>query len=727
MNNTVDPVAPSPVPGRPSYPTYSKAGAERFNIPRAVYPYIRRFWLIALLAILGGVSVGVLAYRLPDVYTARSILLVAKQGSRVLSIEGVGQPDRVDDLTMLNTVAQSISNSLVLRRVVVSERLTEESRLVSRSGTNVTEDEAVAQVRNMLSVRLRPKTFLIDIAVQSTNARMSALVANAVAREYLAERSAGAMKLSQTGSESLVDVVKRLETKLRDSERRMMEFREKNQISSVDSNLKLLEQLGSKIRTDLVLARKDLETAETNRKLVEDAKGRRAELLSISAIAKDPGVALSSQQIAQQHLILAGFTNRYRPQHPKFFAARQHLESLERSQQQEIEKAILTLDTSLPVLQSSEKSLMAELVKYEQRVQELNRLSAEYSALEREVATDTALQQSVLKRIKELDLTKDVDSVPVSVAEVAVEPTEPSGPARNTLIAVGVFMGLCFAVGIIYFLESSDNSLRTVDEAEDRLQHPVLGAVSIDTGSQNKAKARLVMEDEAHGLAAESFRTLRANTAMLGKPEAIKVRLVTSALAGEGKSFCAMNYAAALAQLGKSVVLVDMDLRRPTVGSRLDIPEETPGVSSYLLGHKKLDEIVQKTRVNGLSVIVAGPSIPNPAEQLAGPHTGELFAELTGRFDIVVVDTAPINAVADTIGLLDHAQVILLVIKAAKTPDRVSRRAISEIVRAGARVSGIILNQLPKGGGYGYYYSYYTKDGYSSSGVYGAPGKKKGR
>jgi Mrp family chromosome partitioning ATPase len=115
--------------------------------------------------------------------------------------------------------------------------------------------------------------------------------------------------------------------------------------------------------------------------------------------------------------------------------------------------------------------------------------------------------------------------------------------------------------------------------------------------------------------------------------------------------------------------------------------------------------------------------VPNPAEQVGGPHLGELFEGLQTRFDVIVVDTPPVNSVSDSITTLKYVNLVLLVIKAGKTSERAVKRTISEIQRSGSRVDGMVLNQLPKHGGYGYYYYYYSKDGYKSSGVYGAPAK----
>ncbi|MCW5558944.1 MAG: hypothetical protein KIT22_14080, partial [Verrucomicrobiae bacterium] len=570
-----------------AYPEYSRSNADRMDLPKILQPYLRRIWLIVLLALIGGVAAGLWAYRLPNEYAAVSTLYIAKQPSQVLAIEGVVQ-ERQDEGAMLNTIVQSVTRSAVLRRVVSSNRLTQDARFVPSPGGNLTEDQAVGRLRDLLKVQLRPNTLLVDITARSTNAALSALLANAVARAYIAERSEGAIRSTESGSDLLVEELKRLETKLQDSERRLLAFREKNQVSSIETERQSLEIMASKIKADLVANRDQMETQAASRKLVAEAAGQTAELLAIPFIAKTPAVATVSQQIVQQQVILDGYTNRYRAQHPKFTTARQHLASLERSLEKEIAAAILTMERSLPVLQSTEKTLNQELVKVENKIQDLNRLSAEYSVLDREVTADTALQQSVLKRIKELEITKQVDNIPVTVSETAPELGWLSGPPRPRFIATGALLGLALAVGMIFFLEKSDASLRTVDEAEDRLQLPVLGAISVDPGSQERNQPRLVMVDEAHGLTAEGFRSLRASTAMIGRAENIRVRMLTSALPSEGKSFCALNYAAALAQLGQSVVLVDLDLRRPTVGQRLGLPEETPGVSSFLLGQASL-------------------------------------------------------------------------------------------------------------------------------------------
>ena len=734
MNSTRNPINPAPVALEPvagasrtsaQYAKYSRSQSSRFDLPKVIQPYLQRIWLILVMVVVAGVGTAVWAFRLPATYQARSTLAIARQQQRVLSIEGVPQEGRMDDTVMLNTIVQSIRNTSVMRRIVATNRFTNDERLTGIPGAKISEESAMSRVNGLITIRLRPGTLLIDIAVDSTNAALTALIANSAAKEYIADRAERTFLSTQMGSESLGNEVNRLEKKLRESEKHLQDFRELHQMTTIEGERGLLEPQLARANTELNDARTEIQTLEADLARIEKAMGRLPELIAIKSVASMPAVASLSQQIIQQQILLAGYTNRYKPLHPKFILALQQLKDLEHSQSAVISDSIVALRERIPGLHTAEKTLAISVTKIQDRIQALNRISSDYAAIERDVATDSALQQAVLKRIKELDLTKQIDNVPITISEFATDPRGPSGPNRTRYILQGAFSGLFAALGLVYLLQSIDGSLRTVDEAEDRLQLPVMGAISIDAGSQGQSLPRMVMVDEAHGLTAEGFRSLRASTALIGRAENTKVRLVTSALPGEGKSFCTLNYAAALAQLGQKVVLIDMDLRRPTIGKRLQMEPDTPGVSSFLLGQKTFAEVQHPTRVAGLTVIPAGPRIPNPAEQLAGPHTRELFEALTKAFDVVVVDTAPVNSVADTISLLSFAQIVLLVIRAAKTPERAVFRAISEMNRVGARIDGLVLNQLPKRGGYGYYYYYYGRDGYNSAGVYGAPDKKQ--
>jgi succinoglycan biosynthesis transport protein ExoP len=219
---------------------------------------------------------------------------------------------------------------------------------------------------------------------------------------------------------------------------------------------------------------------------------------------------------------------------------------------------------------------------------------------------------------------------------------------------------------------------------------------------------------------------LRVSLSMLGKAEARKVFLFTSAVPSEGKTFSSLNYSASLAQQGLRTLLIDADLRKPAVQDYFGSNGDLGGVTDYLTGQKKFGEIVQTSKLERLSYITAGTTAPNPAELLAQGGFSGLLDEAVKHFDRVVVDSAPIHAVSDTLLLVANVQTVCIVARAAKTPRKSIQRAIYLVQKAGGPVAGIVLNRLPRrgGAGYGYYYnayydySYYGK--YSKKGVYGA-------
>jgi succinoglycan biosynthesis transport protein ExoP len=234
----------------------------------------------------------------------------------------------------------------------------------------------------------------------------------------------------------------------------------------------------------------------------------------------------------------------------------------------------------------------------------------------------------------------------------------------------------------------------------------------------------LFLNHDAKSPAAEAFRTLRTSVTMLGRPEARRTFLFTSAIPQEGKTFCSLNFSLALAQQGLNTVVIDGDLRRPAIEKALapDSPRRT-GVTDYLTGACTLDQIIHETGQKNLHYIPAGTLAPNPAELLAQGNLDNLIEEALLRFDRVVVDSAPVHAVSDTLLMLKKVQTVCLVVRACKTPRKAVGRARELLEKAQAPLAGVILNLQPRrrlSPGYDPYYSYSYDGKYSDKGVYGS-------
>jgi polysaccharide biosynthesis transport protein len=380
----------------------------------------------------------------------------------------------------------------------------------------------------------------------------------------------------------------------------------------------------------------------------------------------------------------------------------------------------------------------------------LNKAAIGYQQLARQAETDRALYESVLRQIKQTDVSKDVKMTAVSVVEHSPLPHAPVSPSTSKTLVLGLLGGLAAGLAFIFGADAIDRSVKTVDQAESVFALPVLAAVpeTKDEATTTRASqvpkgasSYRVIADVPEGPAAEAFRNLRAALALLGPESERKISLFTSAVPSEGKSFTSTNYAVALAQQGYRVLLIDGDLRRPSLhkvfghGGQWKTNTkyvEAAGFVDCLVGGAKLESAARpispeeidvvgeaiamrgkmRTSTGGqLFVLAGGHRAPNPAEILSGASFPKLLAEAAKIFDRIVIDSAPVLAVSDTLLMAPHVQTICVIIRARKTPRPAVQRALSLITATGTRPAGLILNRLPQTRGYGYYY-YYASPGY---------------
>jgi succinoglycan biosynthesis transport protein ExoP len=442
---------------------------------------------------------------------------------------------------------------------------------------------------------------------------------------------------------------------------------------------------------------------------------------------------------------------RYKDKHPKMIAARASLAQAKEKLRQAVLAQPPILRNAIEQTKATEASLQQALQDQQGVAVALNRTAIGYQELARQAETDRALYESVLRQIKETSLTKDVKTNAVSVIEHSPLAHSPVSPRPTRAIALGLLGGLAAGLAFVFGADALDRSIKTVDQAESTLGLPVFAAVpdTTDEGPVTRLKRRnkafgssnyRVVVETPESPAAEAFRNLRAALSLLGPEAERKVSLFTSALPNEGKSFTSANYSLALAQQGYRVLLIDGDLRRPNMHKIFRFPnsrnnsdeDSAPGVTDCLVGEtdvasaarqipageiQLVDENIELTAniltaTGGqLSVLVGGRRAPNPAEILAGPFFGQLISETAKIFDRVVIDSAPILAVSDTLLMTPHVQTVCIVIQAAKTPRPAVRRAITLLAKSGIRPAGLVLNRLRRSRGVGYYY-YYASHGY---------------
>lgn len=698
-----------------------EAPVQKIDVRKLIQTLRERIWLVVAICIFSTAAGAIIALKSTHIYRARTIVQIELDQSFTRGPEGDRPQEANSRATpdFVNTVANGIRTIPVMKRAIQLGNLLADPAL-NKGGTNAVDAERLAKtLAGMVDVKVRSNSRMIDISVDHPNASLTAKIANAVAMAFIKERIAQKMQNADTMNQALLEKVEPMRKKVQQSETKLHQYAESHNAVSLDEKTGVANEKLKEFNRDWTEAKSKRLALEADLKEIQRIADDPKALLSLQSVLLDPGISDMRAKLVAQEALVSSMTNRYKPKYPKMIDAQNKLVDIRNALNQMALNAPRKVQADHNGAQAREQKL-AEAVKLaEKEVFQLGGMAIEYNDLKRQVDTERKVYEAVLNSIQQSGFAAGMEKPDVSVVEQAYASNMPVKPDRKRIVAGSLIVGLFASLLLVYFLNQLDTSIRTVDDAEKSLRLPVLGAIPVDKNSEHKL-ARLVMANEPHSLCAEAFRSLRAAIGLLGRGEQKKVVLFTSAVPAEGKTFSCVNYAICQGQQGVRVLLIDFDLRRPAVSDTFSMPSDTPGVTSYLLGKDSLKNLAIESKYQNVWVLPAGPQIPNPAEQLETPWVSQLLAEAAGSFDRVIIDTAPLNAVSDTTYLLKFAQVVNMVVRAGKTPEKAIQRALEMIRRAGTVPSGIILNHLPQSSGYGYYYYYSSKDGYRSKGVYGA-------
>jgi capsular exopolysaccharide synthesis family protein len=776
-----------------------------FDLRELWHVVLEKLWLLVACVLAGLLLTVAYLVRTPKMYQSHGVLEVDVQDPTAMGDDNTTRMRSMHLASQeaMRTIEQNLRNRSLLARVVRSERLAEDGGLALLGRRVTAENDATPRAKTpdraaavtepvftpleealagalstMIKPVIRRGTRLIDLYVTHTDPQIAQRLTDAIGREYIRFSVERRTSSTQDSLRYLLEEEERLKARLQSSERAVAEYKEKtpdalqlgggaastgSQVGagSTGGRGSLVEDRLQELNNRLSAARSDRLKIEGELRQVTEAGESIDALLAIPGVATSPAVNDRRRDVAQLEAMVATLAQRYKNKHPKMTAARAALAEAQSALRREAIAAPAVIRNLLDQARVAEENLQAAVKEQEKAALALNKAAIGYQELARQAETDRALYESVLRQIKQSDLTKGVKTSAVTVVERA-SPAWKVSPKPMKAAALGLLGGLAAGLGLIFGLDRIDRSIKTVDQAETLFGMPVLAAVPELGGAAAKAKKgaaqpeavgpdetyRLVAE-APEGPAAEAIRNLRATLTLLGPEAERRVFIFTSALPSEGKSFTSANYALSLAQQGHRVLLIDADLRRPTlhqifrrVGTAASAKNsEVAGIVDCLVGAVSLEEAVGAvdadqvehetstlhhqnrivTALGGqLSVLAGGRRSPNPAELLSGSAFPSLIAEASRLFDRVVIDSAPVLAVADTLLMTPYAQTVCLVVRAAKTSRDAVKRAVALLETANTRPAGIVLNRLPKRGGAGHYYYYSSHDygGTYGSGTY---------
>ena len=583
---------------------------------------------------------------------------------------------------------------------------------------------SVKHLMDVVEVAPVRRSNLVEVYFYSHDPQLAARVANQLAADYIEQNLQVKWDETIKASEWLSNQLVGLKAKLEKSEDALQAYAQAHSILFVEDRKNLVNARLEQLQTEYTKAQADRFQKESLYSLVQAGKVQDLPGVLSNNLIQELSVRLAEleRDYAQQTAIV-------KPDYPKAVQLRKQIDALQASLETQKKALVQNIVDDYRSAVAREKYLAEAVEAQKKEVNDIAEKSIQYNILKREVDTNKQLYDGLLQRLKEAQVSAGLKASNIRIVDAAEVPRRPVRPRVVLNLAIGFILGLGLGIGLAFFQDYLDKSLKTPDEVETLLRLPSLGVIPAfaalgagkapGTGlmSRRGATAQMAPAVQTSPASIEAFRSLRTSILLSANPVP-KLILITSAFPGEGKTSTTINLGATLASLGSKVVIVDCDMRRPACHRSTGV-ENKPGFVQCLTGHVDLAEaLLPVPGVENLSVIPCGPIPPNPAEILSSPMAGELFQRLRSQFEYVLVDSPPLLSVADSRILSTLTDAVVLVVRAYETSYDVVRRARALLYGAGARILGVALNNVDfRRDGYGY--DYYRRYGYGYGSGYG--------
>lgn len=676
-----------PVPGVAD-PTYflPKVDSGRF-----IGMLIRRSWMVVLPVVLGAVGAYVLASRMPKTYRAAGSVYVGSQAPVVLDIRAVA-PEETRDLEQMRSVEQGMGASTLLMRVMDANGLAEDPAFVppgtGRQGT-------LAVFSKRVNVGLRRGTRIIDLSVDDTDpARAKQLVESLVSeyQKWTAERQEA---ITRQASEGLAREAERLSARMEESALKLQKFREENPVPGLEGS-----DGGSPVRDALGALTSQLTQATADRLRLEaeyeacvkfDSSKPEA-LAGIERTERGTEVLAQVRAIQLKEAEFGRVKERYLHKHPVYREVAHEIEVLKENLASTVRSAAQALEQRYSIAKENEIKLSAQVSQARGTAVENEGVREQFRAMTREADADRSLHDSVARRLRETTLAASVPASVLRWEDTPLIPELPHSPRKLVFAAAGGFFGFLLGAALLGAAEVGDRKVRNAAAASRATGTPLL----INLPSVERPGDGLVLIREPASAAAEAFRRLRVVLAPHAGSHSDRTVLFVSGRAGEGKSFCALNYATALAMQGHRTLLLDADLRSSGISREYSSGTGgDSGLGAYLAGECEPASACHATFSPNLYVMAAGPMRSDAAELLAGTRFPALLEDAYRWFDRVVIDSTPVLAVSDALAISRYADRCCLVVREGGSDRRELKRTAELIRSAGGNLIGFVWNEAP--------------------------------
>ncbi|MDP8257630.1 MAG: polysaccharide biosynthesis tyrosine autokinase [Candidatus Alcyoniella australis] len=561
----------------------------------------------------------------------------------------------------------------------------------------------------MTGVQPMPNSQLVLVHFDHPDSVQAARICNALAETYRDENLQRRLNASKEAREWLKDETTEMGRRLMDSETKLQEFKELYGIVSFEGRQNVVLEGVSDFSAALTDAKRlRIKDEGLYNEALRARQAGRTTLLAFPPVMKDPLVQSLSAERFTLERERGELANRYLEKHPLMVRNQTELELVDAQLDAQFEMIIRTIEADYKLARNNERDMKSALEQSKTDALELIQKEIDFRVLERDAKSNQQLWDLIQQRSKETAISQNLQTNNVRIVDRAEIPRDHIRPKRRLNMMLAVLFGLVGGISLAFFFEFLDNTIKTQEDIDHGMEVPFLGVIpSFDTDDDANVREELFTHRYPKSSITESLRAIRTNIIFSSPEKQLRNLLITSAGPQEGKSTTVINLGIIFAQSGKTVCIVDSDLRRPRIHRAFGL-EKNLGLTNLVVGEAELDDVLVQSDIPNLSLLLCGPIPPNPSELLGSPKMLEVVDLLNERFDLVLFDSPPVVAVTDAVVLSRIMDGVVLIVKTGKTTLDMAIKAKNQLGDVGSHIIGAVLNDFNlRGEGYRYYYYYY--------------------
>ncbi len=707
-------------------PLYNSPDAEEeVHLRDYLHVILRRKWIVITFLVALVTTVTIATFMMKPLYKSTVTIKIDKERPDVLTFKDVVTIDTGENY--YQTQYKILKSRNLARRVIRSLNLNTNPEFVpdlqkgnKADNTLLKQDKLfkdddislglIDSFIGRIDVSPIQKSMLVNVSFTSHDPELAAKVGNAIGDSLIGlniESKFEATYQARTWLEKQLDIMK---AKVEQAEEKLNEYAARNGIIFVQK----LEDAGENIVTKKLSELSTVLTEATSERISKEALYREITSGDIETSA----VVMSNELILSLKKDYAALDSEYnekletyKPDYPQMVRLKKRIDQIKGKIDLEVKKVVSSVKKDYGAAVKRENQLRSAIEAQKKEALEMNLRSVQYQILKREADTNKELYKGLLQRLKESGVSEALTASNIQVLDRAEVPKAPFKPRKTRNIMLSVIVGLLGGIGLAFFTEYLDNTIKTPEDIEKKVYLPPLGLVPQYTNADNNGalqKVEYIAHSDGRSPISEAYRSIRTFLLLStgGKPP--RVMAVTSPARDEGKTTTVINTAISLTKSDVKVLIIDADMRKPRLHHIFDL-DNTVGLSAFLSGNVEFgDGLIKTSDIQNLDVITSGPIPPNPAELLSSYRFSELIHSLYPLYNFIIIDTPPVMGISDPLIVGSQADGVIMVVKSGKTPKEAAQETRRMLEGVNAKILGVVLNSVSQADmRYSYYYNYY--------------------